>query len=85
MKEKKLRGGLRKLFSAKGYLFTISVILFASTLVLYSQAFAEKNYLDERLVIESIKFLKTNSYSSFLVGVLRMWISARCTILVIMY
>ena len=44
-----------KSFSAKGFLFTISVILFASTLVFYTQAYLATNSLSEMQIILSEK------------------------------
>lgn len=44
-----------RLFSSRGYLFTISIIVFASTLVVFSQYFAQENLLDERLIISLAK------------------------------
>ncbi|MFA5126129.1 MAG: hypothetical protein WC462_03955 [archaeon] len=42
-------------FSSKGFLFTISVILFASTLVFYVQTYSATNSLNERQIILSEK------------------------------
>jgi len=44
-----------KSFSSKGFLFTISVILFASTLVFYAQTYSTTNSLNEMQIILSEK------------------------------
>lgn len=47
----------------KGFLFTISVIMFATTLVFYSQVYSENILRSEYLIIEDYKY-KTNYFIS---------------------
>lgn len=44
-----------KIFSKKGFLFTISVILFASTLVIFAQSYSQINSKSEEQIIVSTK------------------------------
>jgi hypothetical protein len=58
-------------FSDKGFLFTISVILFASTLVFFTMSYANNNVSDERMIITSLfssvpNFLADNISSNVL-------------------
>lgn len=52
-KEKWFLNGGRGFLENKGFLFTISVIFFASTLVFFAQAYSNMNNQNERLIVSS--------------------------------